>query len=125
MNNLPPEKISHYKKLLEQEMVRLEGELDGLGKHDSKNPDNWEQNKPEAVDPADQMEIAEKIDEYEDNSAVLQNLEVRHKDVRDAIEKIAKGTYGTCEVSGEKIEVERLEANPAARTCIAHMNLRQ
>ena len=31
------------------------------------------------------------------------------------------GTYGSCEISGEAIEVERLEANPAARTCKAHI----
>ena len=35
---------------------------------------------------------------------------------------IAAGTYGTCEVSGEQIEEDRLEADPAARTCKAHMN---
>jgi RNA polymerase-binding transcription factor DksA len=38
-----------------------------------------------------------------------------------ALGKIEAGTYGVCEVSGMDIEEDRLEANPAARTCKAHM----
>ena len=43
--------------------------------------------------------------------------------VDEALEKIEKGTYGICETGGEKIEEDRLEANPSARTCKAHMGL--
>ena len=40
----------------------------------------------------------------------------------DALERIEKGTYGICEVGNEEIEEDRLNANPAARTCKAHLN---
>ena len=34
----------------------------------------------------------------------------------DALEKIEAGKYGICEVSGEEIEADRLEAYPSAKT---------
>ena len=34
--------------------------------------------------------------------------------------KNRSGTYGICEVSGEEIPFERLEAMPTATTCIQH-----
>ena len=49
-------------------------------------------------------------------------LQARLTDVNVALGKIENGTYGICEVSGEPIEADRLEANPAARTNKAHMN---
>ena len=39
-----------------------------------------------------------------------------------ALEKMEKGTYGICEVCNKPIEEDRLEANPAAKTCKEHMN---
>jgi RNA polymerase-binding transcription factor DksA len=41
-------------------------------------------------------------------------------DVRRARRAIADGTYGTCEVCGEPIPVDRLEARPWATRCVAH-----
>jgi len=35
-----------------------------------------------------------------------------------ALERVARGTYGRCEVCGERIEPARLEALPEARTCL-------
>ncbi|TVP84159.1 MAG: molecular chaperone DnaK [Alkalicoccus sp.] len=39
-------------------------------------------------------------------------------DVEEALAKIEEGTYGICEVSGEEIPFERLEAVPTARTTV-------
>jgi len=33
---------------------------------------------------------------------------------------LAAGTYGVCEICEETIAPERLQANPAARTCAEH-----
>ncbi len=38
--------------------------------------------------------------------------------VNDALHKIVKKTYGTCEVCNKAINIERLEAIPYARLCI-------
>jgi DnaK suppressor protein len=46
-------------------------------------------------------------------------------DIDDALAKFDNGTYGRCEVCGEPISEARLEAMPAARTCIAHASKRR
>lgn len=40
--------------------------------------------------------------------------------VRAALARIANGTYGTCAVCGEEIELGRLKARPIATRCIQH-----
>ncbi len=69
------------------------------------------------------MEIAENIDEYEENTGILKELEIRLNEIKAALDRMKKGTYGLCIVSHEPIEADRLEANPAAATCKSHMNL--
>jgi len=46
-------------------------------------------------------------------------------DIDAALAKFDSGTYGRCEVCGEQISDARLEAMPAARTCIAHASKRR
>ena len=41
-------------------------------------------------------------------------------EVRRARQRLAEGSYGTCEVCGEPIGEGRLEARPWATRCIAH-----
>lgn len=41
-------------------------------------------------------------------------------EVRRAQQRVAAGTYGTCEVCGEQIPAARLEARPWATRCVAH-----
>lgn len=42
--------------------------------------------------------------------------------LESALKAMEEGTYGKCEVCGEDIPIERLEALPMARTCIDHAN---
>ena len=37
------------------------------------------------------------------------------------LKKIEDGKYGICESTGEQIPIARLEANPAAKTCMEHL----
>jgi DnaK suppressor protein len=39
-------------------------------------------------------------------------------EIKNALHKIERGTYGLCEESGENIDVNRLKANPIARYSI-------
>ncbi len=73
-------------------------------------------------DSADEGDVAEGIEQYETNSAILADLEIQLNDVKSALKKIEDGTYGKCEVCGETILDDRLLAIPAAKTCIDHMN---
>ena len=112
-----------FKEKLEEEKKKLESELETVGRKNPSNPGDWEATEPKLnIDPADQDEIADGIEGFETNTAILKELEIRYGNVVSALEKIEKGTYGICEIGGEPIEEERLRANPAAETCKQHMN---
>lgn len=113
----------HFKEKLLAELKTLETELETVGRKNPRNPADWEAKEGEMnTDTAEEAEVAEGIEQYENNSAVLKQLEIRYNEVKDALAKIDMGTYGICEISGLPIEEDRLEANPAARTDKAHMN---
>lgn len=44
----------------------------------------------------------------------------RLREIIDALDRIAKGTYGICEGSGKPIPKKRLEAFPSARYCVEY-----
>ena len=58
----------------------------------------------------------------EERRATLSALETEYRDIKRALQKIADGNYGTCEICGEPIEEDRLNFKPTARTCTKHMN---
>ncbi len=47
------------------------------------------------------------------------SIAVTLADVERALEKLADGTYGTCDSCGEPISEERLDAIPSATLCIS------
>jgi len=116
------EKIEYFKGKLLEEKAALEKELGKIGRINPENPKDWEAlpEKEEHVK-SDRNEAADSIEGYEENTAILKQLEIRFNEVIEALNRIEKGVYGVCEVSGEDIEEDRLEANPAARTCKAHI----
>lgn len=109
------------KKALEAELEVLREELKGIGRVNPDNPADWEA-LPEPMDTSasDKNESADSIEEFELNTAILKQLEIKWNAVKEALSEIEEGTYGFCKISGEPIEKERLEANPSARTCLAH-----
>jgi RNA polymerase-binding transcription factor DksA len=112
----------HFKSRLEAELQTVEKELDELGLKIAKN--DWEATGDtlDVASPmADSNEAADQLEEFSERQGQTSALEEQHKDIKDALAKIEAGTYGTCEVDGEAIEMDRLEANPAARTCKEHM----
>lgn len=115
--------VAVYKKQLEGERDKLATELEGLG---TKNPDragDWEVKAPTMdIMSSDENELADRAEEMHIDSIVLDELEARYQAVTNALGKIERGAYGTCDVCAGPIEEERLDANPAAATCKAHMN---
>ena len=111
----------HFKKRLSEEKITLEKELRTVGVQNPKNPSDWEA-KEVAMDVTNNEsdELADKMEEYGGNRAINDTLEIRYNQVKRALDKIASGEYGVCEIGGEPIEEERLQADPAAGTCIAH-----
>jgi RNA polymerase-binding protein DksA len=59
------------------------------------------------------------IAQYERDMQLMANEQRMRDDIADALARIDKGTYGTCEACGAAIAEARLEALPFARHCIA------
>jgi RNA polymerase-binding transcription factor DksA len=110
-----------YKVQLEKEQKLVEDELSSIAKFDETTGE-WEA-APEAqtMPEADENDLADRSEGFEERTSKAEVLKIRLQDIHDALEKIQEGSYGVCEVSGEPIEEDRLHANPAARTCKAHM----
>ncbi|MEO8637908.1 MAG: TraR/DksA C4-type zinc finger protein [Candidatus Taylorbacteria bacterium] len=115
MNNEP------YKKSLEDELKRVVAELKTVGNVNPKNPNDWEATVQGNIDQADESEIAEKIESFDENHMIVEQLEIRSNEIKRALGRIQDGSYGKCLVCGKIIEEKRLLANPAAETCVEHM----
>ena len=119
MQHLTREELATLRTSLEAERTTLQSDL---AQHGTKEANGiWDPNSSGlAGEEADSTDAADQIEELVTNVPIVQELASRAHDIDDALAKIDAGTYGICEVSGEKIPFERLIANPAARTCIAH-----
>lgn len=111
-----------HKARLEEEKTRLEAQLSTVGRRNPSNPNDWEATALDSEREPDPNDRATQLDTYQENEVVLTDLEIRYNDVTSALARIDAGTYGVCEVGGEPIEPERLDADPAARTCTAHIS---
>lgn len=96
---------------LKEEEKELEERLKGLEFQDPRSrPERTRENAPE-----------EEGDEAEGGSRAwaLKRLFIqRLRDVRDALGKLRRGSYGICDRCGEKIDPARLKAKPDARYCL-------
>ncbi len=102
-------KLDHYKQILGSKLTELmadaEKTVSGMNRTDEEH----------FADPADRA-----LRETD------RNFTLRVKDrerklvakVKEAIERIDDGSYGECEVCGEKISEKRLEARPVTTFCI-------
>ncbi|OHA24929.1 MAG: hypothetical protein A3C79_03000 [Candidatus Taylorbacteria bacterium RIFCSPHIGHO2_02_FULL_45_28] len=113
--------IEQAKKKLLSEKTDLESQLGGIGHRDPSSAGGWEATTGSMeIDAADENEVADKLEELEDNTGIVDQLEKQLTEVSAALERIEKGTYGICEICGKPIEEDRLLANPSARISIKH-----
>ena len=103
--------IQHYKqRLLDLEKTlsaRIRQEADhGRGEFIDSAHDVGDASVADAV-------ASEEFTEAEHSADVL-------KQVRDALDRVADGTFGTCVVDGGSIEEQRLEAVPWTPYCLEH-----
>ena len=114
--------LSKYKAMLEEEMTLLTRELGSVGRINPENKNDWEAVAADGnIDKAEMEERASEITDFEDRSSVEFTLEERSNKIKAALERIDAGTYGACATCKSPIEEARLEANPEATTCKAHM----
>ncbi len=113
--------LENFKSKLIAEKTSIEQELATLGKRDSSAPGGWEATPGDIqVDTADENELADKLEELEDNNGIMNQLENQLTEIKEALVRMEEGKYGNCETCGEPIEIERLEANPSAKISIKH-----
>jgi DnaK suppressor protein len=116
---LSPETIGRLKERLENERKELEEELSRFAVKDPNLPGDWDTKFPQFEGSvAHPEESASEVEEYQMLLDVEHNLELQLKAVNEALARIEAGTYGRCVKCSKEIPLERLEANPAAATCI-------
>lgn len=112
--------LEELREKLEIEKTELEDELASHGRIQSETGDWTGASVGFEGEESDPNDVADQIEELATNVPLVEDLEDRHRDVIDALEKMDEGVYGICEVSSEPIPLERLKANPSARTLIEH-----
>lgn len=113
--------IGHFRTKLEEERVRLEGQLKKIASPDADVPGEWNPKTPD-LNPmiSDANELSDTFEELDNEVGIEYQLEARLKEVMAGLDRIKRGVFGKCDIDGEDIPEARLEANPAARTCIKH-----
>ena len=109
------------KEQLEKERDVLMGQLADMGKL---NPETAEwAATPEDLDTpeTDPNGMADRFEDFEERSSMIRTLAPRLNDILKALKNINRESFGKCEVCKKDIEIARLEANPAARTCKKHL----
>jgi DnaK suppressor protein len=115
---------NEFETALAREKKMIEDTLASFGTKNPKNPSDWEPNYPDLnVDSADKNDMADEVEEFDNALGVNNVLEGKLVEINSALERIKKGTFGKCEKGPDTIDIERLRANPAARTCIKHSAL--
>lgn len=121
MKHLSESELQELRAALDAETASLQEELAMYGKRDVTTGE-WEGTSADEVngEESDPTDVADQIEELVVNVPLVADLQKRAHDVDDALGRMEAGTYGVCEICGEAIPLERLQANAAARTCIAH-----
>lgn len=65
-------------------------------------------------------ENAQESEKFGNDLSITEDLDARLLKVEAALKRIEDNTYGKCQVGGEEIDEARLQAEPAAVTCVAH-----
>lgn len=115
--------LNKYKIRLEEEKNKLTTELESFAHKNSSIKGDWEavrEDDPSGASSSD--DVAEELENMNERKATEGPLEQQLAKVNLALKKITEDKFGLCEVNGEPIEEDRLEANPTARTCKAHMD---
>lgn len=107
--------LDHFRQRLEEMRAATQRELEGL--HEETINANQTEGYGVKNHPA---EDATELEQRERMMAIRGEMERELGRIEHALERLAEGTYGVCEVGGEEIPVERLEARPAATLCIQH-----
>ena len=108
--------LDELKAALLSEKTELEKSLERIARPIDKEKGDYETNF-ETIG-TDREDNTTEVEEYTENLPVELTLEKNLQDVLFALERMEKGTYGFCENCQKEIDLDRLRANPSAKTCI-------
>jgi len=109
--------LDELRGAVEAEKDSLEEEMASHGKNAGAM---WEGSSGSEGEEADPVDAADNIEELATNIPLVAEMQRRKKELDAALERMDKGTYGRCETCNQPIPFDRLEANPAALTCVEH-----
>lgn len=113
--------LDFYKNKLEEELARLERELETVGRRNPKNPEDWEPTEKDLnLQSSDPNEMADKFEEFDTRAGIETTLEEELVSVKKALKRIKESNFGKCEICQKPIDERRLKANPAAAACLKH-----
>lgn len=104
--------LSTVKARLEEMLRELDSStstLQGENANDSSELSHFDQH------PAD---TASEIDDGNREAVILAHADDQRTQVKEALERIEAGTYGTCIDCGKQLSDERLDARPEAARCV-------
>ena len=106
---------------LKEQQKNLRNDLAGFAEKNVHKKDDYNTKFPNygSKDEENAVEVAD----FQDNLSLESDLEKNLAKVDKALERIKQGAYGKCERCGKKIDPERLQAFPAATTCLNCKNL--
>ena len=107
----------HFRKLLLNMMDSVDNTLEMMKSNREGEQDKYSSGELSNYDnhPAD---LGSELFQLEMNNALKVHEENIMMDIKDALERIDKGTYGICAGCGTEIPRERLEVFPYAQMCI-------
>lgn len=109
------------KEKLEKERDELLEQMKNMGKLD-KETGEWETIPEELEFPeSDDNDKADRFEDFEARSSMMKTLKPRLDNILKALKGLNRESFGKCEICKKDIEMTRLEANPAARTCKKHI----
>ncbi|PID83556.1 hypothetical protein CSB11_00620 [Candidatus Campbellbacteria bacterium] len=116
------QEIKDFLEMEKKELLEEIGKIGVASKGAEGGFDPKETNTHEG-DVLDQADLADEMTNISTNNAILNELEIRLKEVNDSLDDIENGKYGICQTCGKEIEEKRILANKTAKHCIEHMDL--
>jgi RNA polymerase-binding transcription factor DksA len=112
--------LDQAEKKLKKEKAILEKELSQFAKKNESLENDWKTRFPHFDSEAGSSLLEKASDEVEEYGTLLSlesNLELRLRDIQNALLKIKKGRFGICEKCGKMISKKRLKLYPEAKFC--------
>lgn len=117
MNKLNKKFLDEQKVLLLEEKSKIETRLGSFAKESEEHKGEWASNMPDFDKSSSLEEEADEVEEFGMRLALEQSMEEQLKAVELALNKIEKGTYGTCDKCEKEIPQGRLKVYPQASFC--------